>query len=282
MLICENSALLRALQHAVALSQVGIASECVGPCVVANMGRTCSALVAVIAQYVLSSATRTSTGLNKGRTDRTTVDPPMLPLFFVSFAQTKIWKVLWDDMVSSDPVPSTRRFINMFFVGEEDNVTDAVVAARLPYDRVNITGTNPFTFSSNDVASVGSCGWHLPSMFSIVLKHCWFWCCRHRKKPRRVPLPAVGLLSKVYGGAFTLHSPASEKNGLTLLCFQHFLLRCLFTFATNKRQILSMSQYVHLDSNAGAGAAERTYTQVTNWQLGSVLIAWGVRCACRR
>ncbi|CAM9239041.1 unnamed protein product, partial [Ectocarpus sp. 8 AP-2014] len=59
--------------------------------------------------------------------------------------------VLWNDMVSSTPVSSARRFINMFFVDEETEVTDAVVAVRLPYDRVNITGTDPFTFSSNDV-----------------------------------------------------------------------------------------------------------------------------------
>lgn len=39
----------------------------------------------------------------------------------------------------------------MFFVDQDVKVTDAVVAVRLPYDRVNITGTDPFTFSSNDV-----------------------------------------------------------------------------------------------------------------------------------
>lgn len=39
----------------------------------------------------------------------------------------------------------------MFFVDEDAQVADAVVAARLPYDRVNINGTSPFTFSSNDV-----------------------------------------------------------------------------------------------------------------------------------
>lgn len=60
-------------------------------------------------------------------------------------------KVLWDDMVSLEPIASARRFINVFFVDQDVNVTDAVVAVRLPYDRVNITGTNPFTFSSNDV-----------------------------------------------------------------------------------------------------------------------------------
>ncbi|CAM9662379.1 unnamed protein product [Ectocarpus sp. 4 AP-2014] len=54
-------------------------------------------------------------------------------------------------MISSNPSNSTRRFINMFFVDQDMNVTDAVVAVRLPYDRVNITGTNLFTFSSNDV-----------------------------------------------------------------------------------------------------------------------------------
>ncbi|CAM9430767.1 unnamed protein product [Scytosiphon promiscuus] len=59
--------------------------------------------------------------------------------------------VLWEDAVSVDPVASTRRFINMFFVDEGELVTDAVVAARLPYDRVSIYGTNPFMFSSNDV-----------------------------------------------------------------------------------------------------------------------------------
>lgn len=60
-------------------------------------------------------------------------------------------KVFWDDVVSSDPVSSARRFVNVFFVDQDVNVTDAVVAVRLPYDRVNITGTDPFTFSSNDV-----------------------------------------------------------------------------------------------------------------------------------
>lgn len=54
-------------------------------------------------------------------------------------------------MVSSEALPSTRRFVNMFFVNDDDAITDAVVAARLPYDRVNINGTDPFTFSSNDV-----------------------------------------------------------------------------------------------------------------------------------
>lgn len=60
---------------------------------------------------------------------------------------------MWDDIVSSDSAPSTRRFINMFFVDQGVNVTDAVVAVRLPYDRVSITGTDPFTFLSNDVVS---------------------------------------------------------------------------------------------------------------------------------
>lgn len=60
-------------------------------------------------------------------------------------------QVLWDDTVIADPVLSTRRFINMFLVDEDSEVSDAVVAVRLPYDRVNITGTNPFTFASNDV-----------------------------------------------------------------------------------------------------------------------------------
>lgn len=60
-------------------------------------------------------------------------------------------KVLWDDMVSYDPEPSTRRFISMFFVDDEVDVADTVVAVRLPYDRVNITGTDPFTSLSNDV-----------------------------------------------------------------------------------------------------------------------------------
>lgn len=39
----------------------------------------------------------------------------------------------------------------MFFVDEDMDVADAVVAVRLPYDRVNITGTDSFTFASNDV-----------------------------------------------------------------------------------------------------------------------------------
>ena len=60
-------------------------------------------------------------------------------------------KVLWDDTVSSDPVSSARQFINVFFVDPDVNVTDAVVAVRLPYNRVNITGTDSFTFASNDV-----------------------------------------------------------------------------------------------------------------------------------
>lgn len=43
----------------------------------------------------------------------------------------------------------------MFFVDQDvADIGDAVVAGRLPYDRVNITGTDPFTFSSNDVVSV--------------------------------------------------------------------------------------------------------------------------------
>lgn len=63
-------------------------------------------------------------------------------------------KVLWDDMVSLEPVSSARRFINLFFVDQAHNVSDAVVAVRLPYDRVNINGTDPFTFSSNDVVRV--------------------------------------------------------------------------------------------------------------------------------
>lgn len=63
-------------------------------------------------------------------------------------------KVLWDDKDSSDTLPGTRRFINTFFVDQEESVTDAVVAVRLPYDRVNITGTDPFTFLSNDVVRV--------------------------------------------------------------------------------------------------------------------------------
>lgn len=43
----------------------------------------------------------------------------------------------------------------MFFVDQDvTDVGDAVVAGRLPYDRVSITGTDSFTFSSNDVVSV--------------------------------------------------------------------------------------------------------------------------------
>lgn len=61
--------------------------------------------------------------------------------------------MLWNDVVSLDPVSSARRFINVFFVDQEANVEESVVAVRLPYDRVNITGTDPFTFSSNDVVS---------------------------------------------------------------------------------------------------------------------------------
>lgn len=56
-------------------------------------------------------------------------------------------------MVSLDAVSSARRFVNVFFVDQDVDVTDAVVAVRLPYDRVNITGTDPFTFLSNDVVS---------------------------------------------------------------------------------------------------------------------------------
>jgi len=59
-----------------------------------------------------------------------------------------ITKVLWDDTVSPDPVSSARQFINVFFV---DKDMEAVVAVRLPYNRVNINGTAPFTFASNDV-----------------------------------------------------------------------------------------------------------------------------------
>lgn len=56
-------------------------------------------------------------------------------------------------MVSLDPVSSARRFVNVFFVDQDVDVKDAVVAVRLPYDRVNISGTEPFTFLSNDVVS---------------------------------------------------------------------------------------------------------------------------------
>lgn len=66
-------------------------------------------------------------------------------------------KVLWDDLDGLDTLPSTRQFINMFFVDQEESVADAVVAVRLPYDRVKITGTDPFTFLSNDVVRVARC-----------------------------------------------------------------------------------------------------------------------------
>lgn len=47
-------------------------------------------------------------------------------------------------MISSgDWLLNTRRFINVFFVDEDEEVTESVVAVRLPYDRVNITGTDP-------------------------------------------------------------------------------------------------------------------------------------------
>eukprot|EP00752_Nemacystus_decipiens_P005340 g4844.t1 len=73
--------------------------------------------------------------------------------------------VLWKDTVSSEDsaVNSTRRFVNMFFVDEDTEVTDAVVAVRLPYDRVSIHGTDPFTFSSNDVILTMSQYVHLGS-----------------------------------------------------------------------------------------------------------------------
>lgn len=77
-------------------------------------------------------------------TDSLVCRPPWLSLL--------VRQVLWDDMVSTEaPTLSTRRLVNMFFVGEDEEVTDSVVAVRLPYDRVNINGTDPFTFSSNDV-----------------------------------------------------------------------------------------------------------------------------------
>ena len=60
-------------------------------------------------------------------------------------------QVTWNDEVASVPVSSSRRFINMFFVEDEIPLNETVVSARLPYDRVNIIGAEPFTFLSNDV-----------------------------------------------------------------------------------------------------------------------------------
>lgn len=62
--------------------------------------------------------------------------------------------MLWSDQVASEEerVSSTRMFINMFLLPSSDTeVADAVVAARLPYDRVSINGSREFTFLSNDV-----------------------------------------------------------------------------------------------------------------------------------
>lgn len=59
--------------------------------------------------------------------------------------------MLWYDEVATDPLPSTRRFLNTFFLDNETGVEDAVVAVRLPYERVNISGSTPFSFLSNDV-----------------------------------------------------------------------------------------------------------------------------------
>lgn len=60
-------------------------------------------------------------------------------------------QVLWNDTFSGGLTSSTRQFVNTFFVDQDVDVSDAVVDVRLPYDRVKINGTDPFTFSSNDV-----------------------------------------------------------------------------------------------------------------------------------
>lgn len=60
-------------------------------------------------------------------------------------------QIRWSDQVAVKPVSSTRRFINTFFVDAGAEIEEAELAVRLPYDRVNITGSIPFTFLSNDV-----------------------------------------------------------------------------------------------------------------------------------
>lgn len=62
-------------------------------------------------------------------------------------------QVLWSDEVTSgeEIPPSTRMLINMFLLDGDRNVSDAVVTARLPYSRVKIEGSAPFSFISNDV-----------------------------------------------------------------------------------------------------------------------------------
>lgn len=46
--------------------------------------------------------------------------------------------------------------INMFLLDGDRNSSDAVVTARLPYSRVNIEGSDPFDFISNDVVRIPS------------------------------------------------------------------------------------------------------------------------------
>ena len=67
------------------------------------------------------------------------------------------WQVLWDDEVASVPRSSRRSFIGMFFVDDEIPLNETVISARLPYDRVNITGTESFTLLSNDVVRGSAC-----------------------------------------------------------------------------------------------------------------------------
>lgn len=69
--------------------------------------------------------------------------------------------MLWSDEVIADetPVSSARMLVNMFLVDSDREASEAVVAARLPYTRVEIDGSNEFTFLSNDVVRIphGSC-----------------------------------------------------------------------------------------------------------------------------
>ena len=45
----------------------------------------------------------------------------------------------------------------MFFVDEDIPLNETIVSARLPYDRVKINATEPFTLLSNDVVRWYDC-----------------------------------------------------------------------------------------------------------------------------
>ena len=86
------------------------------------------------------------------------VDSATLFLVVCRSPRKMAWQVLWDDEVASVPRSSRRSFIGMFFVDDEiPLINETVISARLPYDRVNITGTEPFTLLSNDVVRGSAC-----------------------------------------------------------------------------------------------------------------------------